>query len=173
MVDLLNQLNISSRLITTALILLAALLLRVIAFAIIKTAIKRIEDDDPTTNTALEQRAYTLSSVIKGALNLIIYGIAFITIMSEWGIDVAPILTGAGIVGLAVGFGAQTLVKDAINGFFILLENQFNVGDQIEISGVKGKVVKLNLRNTVLRDESGVKHSIPNSKVDIVSKHSQ
>lgn len=165
--------TVTGKLVTSSVILLAALLSRVLVSSAIKAAIHKIEDDDPATNTALEQRAYTLGNVMRVALNLIIYGIAFITILSEWGINVTPILTGAGIIGLAVGFGAQSLVKDAINGFFILLENQFNVGDYIKISGLEGEVIKMGLRNTKLKTDDGLIHSIPNSKVDVVTKYTK
>ncbi len=159
------------KLLTSIIILVAAFLLRIFAFAVLKTSIKRIEDDDPTTNTALEQRAHTLGNIVKSALNLVIYGIALITIMSEWGVNVTPLLlTGAGMIGLAVGFGSQSLVKDLINGFFILLENQFNIGDHIKIAGLEGKVVKINLRNVILKTADGKTHSVPNSKVDVITK---
>lgn len=158
------------KLLTSIIILIAAFLLRIFAFAVLKASINKIEDDDPATNTALEQRAHTLGNIIKGTLNIAIYGIAFITIMSEWGINVAPLLTGAGIMGLAVGFGAQSLAKDLINGFFILLENQFNIGDRIKIAGIEGRVVKISLRNVILETADGKTHSVPNSKVEVITK---
>jgi len=158
------------KLLASIIILVVAFLSRVLVFAALKASVHKIEDDDPTTNTALEQRAYTLGNIIKSALNLTIYGIAFITIMAEWGINVAPLLTGAGIVGLAVGFGAQSLAKDLINGFFILLENQFNIDDHIKIAGLEGRVVKINLRNVILETGDGKIHCVPNSKVDVITK---
>jgi small conductance mechanosensitive channel len=78
-------------------------------------------------------------------------------------------LASAGIAGLAIGFGAQTLVHDFINGFFILLENQYDIGDVVRIAGVKGTVESMSLRNTVLRDEDGTVHIVPNSSIQIVS----
>ena len=78
-------------------------------------------------------------------------------------------LASAGIAGLAIGFGAQTLVHDFINGFFILLENQYDLGDVVRIAGVKGTVERMSLRNTVLRDEDGTIHIVPNSSIQIVS----
>jgi len=78
-------------------------------------------------------------------------------------------LASAGIAGLAIGFGAQTLVHDFINGFFILLENQYDIGDTVRIAGVKGTVERMSLRNTVLRDEDGTVHIVPNSAIQIVS----
>jgi small conductance mechanosensitive channel len=78
-------------------------------------------------------------------------------------------LASAGIAGLAIGFGAQTLVHDFINGFFILLENQYDIGDVVRIAGVKGTVESMSLRNTVLRDEDGTVHIVPNSSIQIVA----
>ena len=161
---------LAEKILASIIILGVAFLVRMLGFSALKASIHKIEDDDPTTNTTLEQRAYTLGNIIKSALNLIIYGIAFITIMAEWGINVAPLLTGAGIIGLAVGFGAQSLAKDLINGFFILLENQFNIGDRIKIAGLEGRVAKINLRNVILETGDGKIHCVPNSKVDVITK---
>jgi small conductance mechanosensitive channel len=86
-------------------------------------------------------------------------------ILGELGLDIGPIIAGAGIVGLAVGFGAQTLVKDVISGFFILLENQFSVGDSIQIDDIGGGVEKMTLRATFLRDLEGTLHVIPNGEI--------
>jgi small conductance mechanosensitive channel len=85
------------------------------------------------------------------------------------GIDIGPLLAGAGIVGLAVGFGAQSLVKDVISGFFMLLENQMNVGDVVEIAGKAGLVESMNLRITVIRDFEGKVHIVPNGEIAVVT----
>jgi moderate conductance mechanosensitive channel len=84
-------------------------------------------------------------------------------------INIGPLLASAGIAGLAIGFGAQTMVHDMINGFFILLENQFDLGDTVRLSTVKGTVEDMSLRRTVLRDDDGTVHIIPNSQITIVS----
>jgi small conductance mechanosensitive channel len=84
-------------------------------------------------------------------------------------IDIAPLLASAGIAGLAIGFGAQTLVKDVINGFFILVENQYQIGDVIRTSGVSGKVEEISMRRTLLRDADGTLHVVPNGSITIVS----
>ena len=97
-------------------------------------------------------------------------------ILSQWGVNIAPLLAGAGILGLAVGFGTQTLVKDIVTGFFILLEGNYNIGTEIEIAGVKGEVKKINLRTTVLEADKGIIHIIPNSKITdiaIINKSSK
>ncbi len=86
--------------------------------------------------------------------------------LREFGIDITPVLTGAGIAGLAVGFGAQTLVRDIISGFFLILEDQVRVGDVAAINGVGGLVEQINLRTIVLRDEEGAVHVFPNGAIN-------
>ncbi len=116
-----------------------------------------------------KKRASTLSSVIHHLLVVVVIIVAVITVMGQLGIEIGPVLAAAGIVGLAVGFGAQNLVKDVINGFFILLENQIRVGDVVQIAGKSGLVEKVNLKMTVLRDLHGTVHFIPNGNIDMVS----
>ena len=86
-------------------------------------------------------------------------------VLDEFGVNIAPVLTGAGIAGLAVGFGAQTLVRDIISGFFMILEDQVRVGDVAAINGVGGLVEEINLRTIVLRDEEGDVHVFPNGSI--------
>ncbi len=85
------------------------------------------------------------------------------------GINMGPLLASAGIVGLAIGFGAQTLVRDFINGFLILVENQYDIGDTVKIAGVQGAVEAMTLRRTVLRDDNGTLHTVPSSEIKVVS----
>jgi small-conductance mechanosensitive channel len=115
-----------------------------------------------------KKRASTLSSVIRHLLTVVILIVAAMTILGQLGVEIGPILAAAGIVGLAVGFGAQNLVKDVINGFFILLEDQIRVGDVVQIAGKGGLVEKVNLKMTILRDFSGNVHYIPNGNIDVV-----
>lgn len=89
------------------------------------------------------------------------------------GVDTRPILAGIGIIGLAVGFGAQSLVKDFISGIFILLENQYMVGEKVKIGSSEGEVVKISMRSTVLKDESGARHHIANSSAKNVINYSR
>jgi small-conductance mechanosensitive channel len=116
-------------------------------------------------------RVKTLRGLVKNIIGIAIWSIAFVMILSKWGVNIVPILTGAGILGLAIGFGSQTLVKDIVTGFFILLENQYNVGDYVEITGVKGRVKRMNLRTTILKDEDGTISIIPNSAIVKVVKY--
>ena len=115
------------------------------------------------------QQFRTLSSVIYSVGVFIIMFLATMQILSQVNVNVGPLLASAGIAGLAVGFGAQTVVKDFINGFFILVENQFDIGDTIKIAGVQGKVEAMTLRRTVLRGDDGTLYTVPSSQITIVS----
>jgi moderate conductance mechanosensitive channel len=121
------------------------------------------------TDEEYKKRADTLASVIRHLLNVVILIVAVMTILAQLGVEIGPILAAAGIVGLAIGFGAQSLVKDVINGFFILLEDQIRVGDVVDVNGKGGLVEKVNLKMTILRDLAGNVHFIPNGTIDIVT----
>ena len=95
--------------------------------------------------------------------------LAALQILPLLGINMGPLLASAGIAGLAIGFGAQTLVRDFINGFFILVENQYDIGDTIKIAAVQGAVEDMTLRRTVLRDDNGSLHTVPNGQITIVT----
>lgn len=116
-----------------------------------------------------KKRASTLGSVIRHLLVVVILIVAGMTILGQLGVEIGPVLAAAGIVGLAVGFGAQNLVKDVINGFFILLEDQIRVGDVVQVAGKGGLVEKVNLKMTILRDLSGNVHYIPNGHIELVT----
>jgi moderate conductance mechanosensitive channel len=111
----------------------------------------------------------TLASVLNSVGVFVIFFVAALTVLPLLGLNLGPLLASAGIAGLAIGFGAQTLVHDFINGFFILLENQYDIGDTVRIAGVKGAVEEMSLRRTVLRDDDGSVHTVPNSQITIVS----
>jgi moderate conductance mechanosensitive channel len=115
------------------------------------------------------QQVRTLAGVINGVGVFAVLFVALLQILSVLGLNLGPLLASAGIVGLAIGFGAQTLVHDVINGFFILLEDHFDIGDVIRTAGVKGTVEQMSLRRTVLRDDDGTVHIIPDSQITIVS----
>jgi small-conductance mechanosensitive channel len=115
------------------------------------------------------QQVRTVSAVVTSVGVFVIFFIAALEVLSLLGLNLGPMLASAGIAGLAIGFGAQTLVKDFINGFFILIENQYDIGDVVRIAGVKGTVESMSLRETVLRDEDGTVHIVPNSTIQIVS----
>ena len=115
------------------------------------------------------QQLRTLSGVIYSAGVFVSVFLALLQILPVLGINMAPLLASAGIAGLAIGFGAQTLFHDVINGFFILMENQYEIGDTVRVGGVTGTVERMTLRSTLLRDDQGALSTIPNSKIDIVS----
>lgn len=115
------------------------------------------------------QQVRTLASVINSIGVFVILFWALLQTLPLLGFELGPLLASAGVAGLAIGFGAQTLVHDFINGFFILLENQYDIGDNVRIAGVKGTVEEMTLRRTVLRDDDGTVHTVPNSQVTIVS----
>lgn len=119
------------------------------------------------------KRTKTLSDMLQNVARLAIIAIAGLTILQELRVNIMPILTGAGILGLAVGFGAQTLVKDIISGFFLILENQIRVGDVAQINGTGGLVEAINLRTIVLRDQSGAVHIFPCGSVTTMTNLSK
>ena len=96
-----------------------------------------------------------------------------LTIFPEIGVNPTPLLAGAGLVGLAIGMGSRNLIQDYLAGLFILLEDQYRVGEEVEILGKKGKVIDLNLRRTIIRDTEGIIHSIPNGQIKVVSNFSR
>lgn len=120
-----------------------------------------------------EKRARTLSKTIINLGNIIIYGIVFFTILTILGIDIKPIITGVGVAGLILGFGAQSLIKDFVSGLFILAENQYNIGDRVIIGGLEGRVLKVTLRSTILQDDIGQIIYVPNGSITSVVNGSQ
>ncbi len=119
------------------------------------------------------KRAQTLGRLLQKALSVVVIGIAGLMILRELSVDITPALTGAGIAGLAVGFGAQTIVRDVISGFFLILEDQCRVGDVAVVNGQGGLVEQVNLRTIVLRDEEGTVHVFPNGEVKTLANKSK
>lgn len=117
----------------------------------------------------LKKRANTLGAFVRYVSVIAIALIAAMMILGEMKVDIGPILAGAGVLGLAIGFGAQSLVKDWLSGFFILLEDQFRVGDVVEVGGKGGLVEEINLRMTILRDLNGNVHYVRNGQIDTVT----
>jgi small conductance mechanosensitive channel len=120
-----------------------------------------------------QKRTRTLGEILRYVLVTVILIVAVMTVVKELGIDIGPVLAAAGIVGLAIGFGAQSLVKDVISGFFIILEDQIRVGDVVNIADKGGLVEKVNLRTTVLRDLAGNVHYVPNGLIKVVTNMTQ
>jgi small conductance mechanosensitive channel len=126
---------------------------------------KAIVADKFLTPEEEKKREDTLISVFKGTFKAIIWAAVILMIVSELGINIGPLLAGAGVIGLAIGFGAQYIIRDFLVGLFIILENQFRVGDVICIDGTCGMVESINLRMTILRDADGTVHHIPNGEI--------
>lgn len=150
------------------LILLGAwIAFKVLGFAIGKFG-QRLEQEGDVPSER-EKRAKTLSGIIHASVTVFIYAAAGMMLLTECGVSIGPLLAGAGIASLAIGFGAQTLVKDVISGFFILMENQLRVGDVVNIAGVGGLVEAVNLRTTRLRDLEGRVHIVPNGLIEVAT----
>jgi small conductance mechanosensitive channel len=128
---------------------------------------------DPLQAAEAKKRARTLGNILRHTLLIVFFSIAILLILGELGIQLGPLLATAGIGAVAIGFGAQGLVKDVISGFFIILENQYRIGDAIEVAGVSGLVESVDLRTTVLRDLEGKVHIVPNGEIKIVSNLSK
>lgn len=160
--------------VTTALLRVAtALALGCVALWILRLALRRVERSlgagEPDTLSLHEQRTRTLLGLLRSVGVVVVGLITAFMVLQAVGVNVAPLLAGAGVIGLAISFGAQSLVKDILSGFFILIENQFGVGDVIRVSGVSGRVERMTLRVVVLRDVEGIVHVIPNGEIHVVS----
>ncbi|ARO89090.1 mechanosensitive ion channel family protein [Nitrosospira lacus] len=123
--------------------------------------------------TEAAKRIETLIRLLRQAVVIIVWVIVGLVILRELNVEIAPILASAGVVGLAVGFGAQNLVRDVISGFFMILENQIRVGDVAIVNGTGGLVERVNFRTIVLRDEAGTVHVFPNGTINTLANMTQ
>jgi small conductance mechanosensitive channel len=110
-----------------------------------------------------------VASLLRTVGTTLVVIVALMMAFREIGLDITPLIAGAGVAGLAIGFGAQSLIKDVVAGFFILLEDQFHVGDVIQAAGVSGQVEQMTLRMTIVRDLQGTVHFIPNGEIKVAS----
>ena len=155
-------------------------LIIVTAYALVRigSAVARRFERELNTGTGLDvieraKRARTLSAMLHKTFTAVVTVLAILMVLIQLDINIMPVLTGAGIAGLAVGFGAQTLVRDVISGFFLILEDQVRVGDVAIVNGQGGLVEAVNLRTIVLRDEEGTVHVIPNGEVKTLANRSK
>ncbi len=152
------------------------LLLAVGGWQLIRLIARRIvahsDDHDDTRMTMTEKRAHTVSQLLRSVGGVILGALTIIMVLNEF-INVAPLLGASAILGLAISFGAQSLVKDWISGFFILTENQFAVGDVIDVGGKSGAVERMTLRVVMLRDLDGTLHIVPNGQIAVVSNRTR
>ena len=156
-------------LITVILAITSLFLLRFIIHRI-KNKVQSLDEED---GSLLDKRTETISRVIWTTGMVLIVGTALLIILDELGIPIFPVLASVGFVGLAFGLGAQTLVKDMISGLFVLIEDQYTIGDVVEIAGVGGTVESITLRKTTVRDLYGTIHHIPNGEVRTVANKSR
>ncbi|PKL72238.1 hypothetical protein CVV26_02510 [Candidatus Kuenenbacteria bacterium HGW-Kuenenbacteria-1] len=140
---------------------------------IVKKIIKQLFKNENKEKNILEKRAKTIGKMIVGVGNVVIYVIVFLMIFNLFGVNIGPVLAGTGIIGLAVSFGAQSIVKDFISGLFILIENQYAIGDHIKIDDKEGMVIKITMRSTLLQNENGAVSYIPNGSIKTVTNFSQ
>jgi len=174
MIDSLKQLN-TARVLQGILSLIIILVLTLIALYLVKVAAKTIDKrliatvEDPDRRKRLQ----TLRKAGKSTLQIVIVTIAVLIGLSTLGIDIGPALAAAGILGLAVSLGAQTLIKDIIGGLTILLEDEYRVGDQIKIGSVNGEVEAITLRRTDVRDAEGRLFMVPNGEVRVVANETR
>lgn len=130
--------------------------------------LKAVDDGDNSTLTLREKRGQTVAQLLRSVGRVAVVVVAILLTLNTF-VEITPLLAGAGILGLAISFGAQSLVKDVLSGFFILLENQFAVGDVIEAGGKSGVVERMTMRLVQLRDVEGILHFIPNGTLTVVS----
>jgi len=149
------------------LIILLAIVAKYIIVTMFRSVILRITAKSPSKE--YRKRLDTIIGILSNASGIIIFLVAIMMVLSVLGFNVAPLVTGAGIMGFAFGFGSQTLIRDIIAGFFVILENQFNQGDTIQVSGNTGRVLSIGLRTTILEDKEGNRYLIPNSKLGIIT----
>ncbi len=141
-------------------------LARILPGKILKRVKKTLDEED-------QKRAETLSGIMSLTFSLVVLAVGGMVVLGELGVSMGPIIASAGILGLAIGFGAQNLVQDLISGFFFLLEDQIRVGDVVETAGKSGLVEQVTLRMIILRDLAGNVHYVRNGKVDIVTNMSK
>ncbi len=146
---------------------------RIILKLVVKRLARIVDDGDDDRVSQKGKRAETLGQIIVATGNTVIYAVILLMVLSLFGIDIRPILAGAGVVGLAIGFGAQSLVKDFVSGLFILVENQYGIGDKVKIGNIEGRVIRITMRSTVLRDDEGSTYYISNGSVNNVINMSQ
>jgi small-conductance mechanosensitive channel len=154
-------------------ILIALIILSQMSRWIVKWLKRLVPEKDSLQAAEAKKRAQTLGNILRHAFLIVIFFIGLMMILGELGIQLGPLLATAGVGALAIGFGAQSLVKDVISGFFIILENHYRIGDVIEVAGVSGLVESVSLRRTVLRDLEGKVHTVPNGEIKVVSNLSK
>ncbi len=159
---------LQENLLAAAVIIAVAIAGLVVTQVVRRRVLRAIRSQEGLQNER-RQQVVTLIEIVAWGASVLIAAMAVLMLLSRFDIDIVPMLASAGVAGLAVGLGAQTLIKDLIGGFFILVENQYAVGDTIKVGALSGQVERLTLRATSLRDNNGQLHIIPNGEARIVS----
>ncbi|HSJ71766.1 MAG TPA: mechanosensitive ion channel family protein [Acidimicrobiia bacterium] len=156
---------------------LVVIVVTVVVLALVRSALRRwtsrvearyaLSDDHEQREQA--KRLRTITDVVRMVFSLIVWAVAVLTVMAIWGVPMTPLVTIGATVGVAIGFGAQDFVRDVIGGFFVLVEEQYSVGDVVRIADVSGSVEAITLRSTVLRDLDGNRHFVPNGQIQVAS----
>jgi moderate conductance mechanosensitive channel len=161
-------------------IVIAAFIALRLARLFVHGVVKALLDREATEGTAqelsaveLKKRMNTIDTLGSNSIEFLIVAIAGLMILGQLGLNIGPAIAGLGIVGIAIGFGAQSLVRDYLNGVLILIENQFAKGDVVRIAGVAGTVEDFTLRRTTLRDADGVVHTVPNGEIRVASNQTR
>ena len=163
-----------SRIFDVSILVLIGLVVQQILLVISGRLRRKFEDEGSGTENLRVARANTLTNVLFTSVSIAGWVVLSFMALDRFGVNIMPLLAGAGVLGLAISFGSQELVKDVISGFFFLLENQFNVGDIIEVRGKKGKVVGMSFRAVTLKDlENESVHIYRNSLVDVVTRYNK
>ena len=163
-IDVTNWLETSG--VTILLIIIGAWLFNRFGKMIVSRSIRRaIKPDNYASHREEMLREDTLISIVSTTLHVLVWLLAVMIILSELSIDIGPLVAGAGVAGIALGFGAQQLIQDFVSGIFIILENQYRVGDVVQFNGVSGQVTDITIRSTVMRDLDGNVHHFPNGLI--------
>lgn len=161
----------AEHLLNIIIIIIGAFILRRVATRTLSRIIRHttMRHDLFPTETDRKKRVQTLDSLIGALMHVLVWVIATMMIVSELGINAGPLIASAGVIGVALGFGAQSLIKDFMSGMFIIVENQYRVGDVIEIGNVSGTVEAISIRTTVIRDLDGNLHHVPNGTITVTT----
>ncbi|MCJ7471715.1 MAG: mechanosensitive ion channel family protein [Actinobacteria bacterium] len=155
-------------------IIIGALVVLVVIVSIVRRRLTRFfERKIPEDRMLIRKRTLTFNSVISNLVIVVAFIAAALIVAEQLGISVTPLLAGAGVAGIVFGFGAQNLIKDIINGVFILFEQWYQVDDVVTVAGITGSVERFNLRTTVLRDIEGTVHYIPNGEISMLGNRTQ
>jgi len=152
------------------LVLVGALILKKVAKKILKEALEEVFEIQRKVSGEITKREETIQKVFFSAIETLAWGGAMLIILPELGINISALLAGVGVIGLAVGMASKQIIQDYVSGFFIILSDQYRVGEEIEIAGKTGKVIDISFRRTLLRDKEGKTYYIPHSSVSITSR---